>query len=269
MDWESEGGDRPIFKLPGKTDELVEALLSANPNTVVVNQTGSAFAFPWVDKASTILQSWFGGSETGNAIADVVFGKINPSGRMPVSFPYKIEDCTAHLNWQCENGKVYYGEGVFVGYRGYDECARPAMFAFGEGLSYSSFAWSDFNVTVKEGKSAQDISATVTLTVTNTGKLPGSDVVQIYVTDPTASVRRPKKELKGFAKVSDLKPGEKKKVSIQLDKFAFSFYDEFGASWVCEAGEYEIKALRSSKDVGEDKLRKTVELKETTTWTGL
>jgi beta-glucosidase len=189
LGWEGEGADRTQFLLPGRTNELVERLLAVKPETIICNQTvrirfarfivnthaeflvpfrrramqcqqGSAFAMPWISEATTLLQSWFGGNETGNAIADVVFGEVNPSGRMPLSFPYQIEDCTGFLNWQAENGKVYYGEGgsaargrksqgskltrdiwpgLFVGYRGYEATKRDTMFAFGEGQSYTSF----------------------------------------------------------------------------------------------------------------------------------
>lgn len=161
MDWEAEGADRTRFHLPGHTDELVESLLAVKPNTIIVNQSvscgvhclvfansrglillsyqGSAYAMPWINKATTVLQSWFGGNETGNAIVDVLLGKVNPAGRMPLSFPHEIEHCTGHINWQADNGKVLYGEGLFVGYKGYEATKRDPMFAFGEGLGYTTF----------------------------------------------------------------------------------------------------------------------------------
>jgi beta-glucosidase len=246
MDWEAEGADREGIDLPGKTDELVTRLLAVCPEAVICNQSGSAFGFPWADNATTLLQTWFGGNETGHAIADVLFGKVNPSGRLPLSFPHQIEDCTAHLNWQAENGVVNYGEGIFVGYRGYEETKRPPAFAFGEGLSYTSFSWSDLQIHAKEGQGADDLLVTINLKVRNNGSRQGADVVQIYVVDKVCSLRRPSKELKGFAKVS-LKPNQEETVSVELDKFAFSFYDDDKAMWVVEKGAFEIRACRSSK----------------------
>lgn len=139
QDWEAEAADRESLALPGHTDLLVSRILEVNPSAVIVNQSGSAVTFPWVKQASTVVQAWFGGNEIGNAIADVLFGKVNPSGRMPLSFPYRIEDCTAHLNWGAESDAVLYGEGIFVGYRGYHELKRECMFEFGAGISYSTF----------------------------------------------------------------------------------------------------------------------------------
>lgn len=267
LGWEGEGADRTQFLLPGRTNELVERLLAVKPETIICNQTGSAFAMPWISEATTLLQSWFGGNETGNAIADVVFGEVNPSGRMPLSFPYQIEDCTGFLNWQAENGKVYYGEGLFVGYRGYEATKRDTMFAFGEGQSYTSFDWSNAKANINAADRAEDIAASVKLTVKNTGQVAGSDVVQLYVHDRESLLRRPYKELKGFKKVY-LEPGESQEVEIKLDKLAFSYYDDGQNCWVAEAGAFDLILARScrKRDVV-DTL--DVELGTTIRWTGV
>ncbi|KAK0454089.1 glycoside hydrolase family 3 protein [Desarmillaria tabescens] len=246
MDWEAEASDRKGLELPGLTDELVRRLLDANQNTIVVNQSGSAVAFPWVDKASTVVQAWFAGNECGNALADVIFGKVNPAGRLPLTFPKCIEDCTAHLNWGAESGRVTYGEGIFVGYRGYEETKRRPTFYFGHGLSYTTFEWSPLEV--KLTGASTEISATAKLTVTNTGSLPGSDVVQLYVIDKVCSYRRPKRELKGFAKTEILSPGQSQELGITLDKMAFSFYNDARMAWVVEKGLFSICASRSANE---------------------
>ncbi|KAK4688956.1 beta-glucosidase, partial [Tremellales sp. Uapishka_1] len=266
MDWEAEGADRASLKLPGLTDQLVEALLEVKPDTIICNQSGSVFAFPWADKATTLLQSWFGGNETGNAIADVVFGRVNPSGRLPLTIPKKIEDCTAYLNWQAENMKVIYGEGLFVGYRGYDALQRDPNFAFGEGLSYTTFEWSSLVVTPRATDDADTLTVDVAVQVSNTGKTSGAEIVQIYVDDEISSMRRPLKELKAFAKVF-LAPGETRTIHLALDKRAFSFYDDGAESWALERGGFNIIASRSSRR-NDTVLTAKVELPTTLYWRG-
>ncbi|KAM0752790.1 beta-glucosidase [Meredithblackwellia eburnea MCA 4105] len=269
MDWETEASDRPSLELPGRTDELVRALLAANPNTIIVNQSGSAVAMPWADSATTILQSWFGGNETGNAIADVVFGKLNPSARLSLSFPKKIQDCTAHLNWGAENGKVLYGEGIFVGYRGYLETQREAAFPFGYGLSYTKFYWSDLRVIANDSSAlADDLTVKLSVNIQNTGIRPGRDVLQVYVADPICTYRRPVKELKAFAKTQLLAPGESQTVTITLDKLSFSYYNDSQMAWVAEAGSFIISLDR---DAGANAtvLQAEYELPKTLTWRGL
>ncbi|EIM81964.1 glycoside hydrolase family 3 protein [Stereum hirsutum FP-91666 SS1] len=269
MDWEAEASDREGLGLPGRTDELVEKILAVRPDAIIVNQSGSSVAFPWVEKATTLCQSWFGGNETGNGIADVIFGKVNPSARMPLTFPKNIEDCTAHLNWGAENGKVTYGEGIFVGYRGYEETKREPIFHFGAGESYTTFEWTPITATLSSDiSSAETILATVRLTVTNTGHLPGSEVVQLYVSDPHSTLRRPKKELKGFKKVGPLQPGESKEVEIVLDKMAFSYWDDVKDSWVAEKGEFVVKACGSA-DERSVRSKASLSLEKTYLWRGL
>ncbi|BGP39734.1 hypothetical protein JCM10450v2_003703 [Rhodotorula kratochvilovae] len=257
MDWEAEAADRESLALPGRTDELVSRVLAANPNTVVVIQSGSAVAMPWLPQASTVVQAWFAGNECGNSLADVLFGDVNPSGRMPLSFPYRIEDCTAHLNWGAESDRVFYGEGIFVGYRGYMETKREVMFAFGEGISYTTFDWSSLQTSGVEAR-GDDVSVTVSLTVKNTGSVAGRDVVQLYVAPPAPSpisaerYRRPALELKAFAKTRLLAPGESEQVSLSLDRTAFAYWRDsaIGAGWVVDKGEYALVVARSSRDEG-------------------
>ncbi|GAA5891753.1 hypothetical protein JCM6882_006195 [Rhodosporidiobolus microsporus] len=276
MDWEAEAADRESLALPGRTDELVSRILAVAPNAIIVNQSGSAVAFPWVDQASTLLQAWFGGNECGRGVADVLFeGGVNPSGRLPLSFPHKIEDCTAHLNWGAESGKVTYGESIFVGYRGYEETSKAPMFTFGEGLSYSTFEWSAFSTSLSTARpsSASDLSLAVTLTVKNTSTTyAGRDVVQIYILPPpSSSYRRPTRELKGFAKTRLLAPGEEETVTLQLEKEAFAYWRDSKDSkngWVAEKGEYTVVAARSARKedvVASEKMR----VEATTYWRGL
>ncbi|GAA6031057.1 hypothetical protein JCM8097_003983 [Rhodosporidiobolus ruineniae] len=274
MDWESEGADRASLALPGRTDELVRKVLAVAPDAIIVNQSGSAVAFPWIDQASAVLQAWFGGNEAGRGIADILFGKVNPSAKMPLSFPHQIEDCTAHLNWQAESGKVTYGEGIFVGYRGYEETKKDPMFAFGEGLSYTTFDHKDLKVASFNASptSPSDLSASVSLTVTNTGPLPGRDVVQLYVLPPSSSsYRRPARELKAFAKTRLLQPGESQTLTLELDKGAFSYWRDSNDSkrgWVAEKGEYTVAAQTSSRARDVDAEVK-VGLEKTLYWRGL
>ncbi|ORY35301.1 glycoside hydrolase family 3 protein [Naematelia encephala] len=267
MDWEAEGADRKGLGLPGLTDQLVEALLEVKPDTIICNQSGSVFAFPWADKATTLLQSWFGGNETGNGIADVVFGRVNPSGRLPLTIPKRIQDCSAYLNWQAENKKVLYGEGLFVGYRGYDALWREPAFAFGHGLSYSTFEWSSMTATPVHTDDAVSLLVDVSIQVRNTGQAGGAEVVQIYIRDDVCSLKRPEKELKGFAKVY-LAVGETKTVHVLLDKGAFSFYDDGAQCWVVERGSFDVLACKSSSK-SDLVLTARVELPTTFHWKGV
>ncbi|KAM0751563.1 glycoside hydrolase family 3 protein [Meredithblackwellia eburnea MCA 4105] len=269
MDWEAEASDREGLELPGLTDELVQRVLEVNPRTVVVNQSGSSVAMPWAAEAPTILQSWFAGNECGNGIADVLFGAVNPSARMPLTFPKRIEDCTAHSNWGAESGKVTYGESIFVGYRGYDLNKSDVLFAFGEGKGYSSFEWSDLKASIGPSPtSAEEITGTVSVTVKNISTVPGRDVVQIYLSDPDSTHRRPEKELKGFVKTKILSPGESETVIIPLDKVSLSFWDDNKHSWVAQQGTFEVLAAKSGRR-GAQSLKTTVELDTTLTWVGV
>ncbi len=241
-DWESEGFDRTTIDLPRNQVDLIERVAAANPRTVVVLQTGSPVAMPWLDQVPAVLQGWFPGQECGNALADVLFGDVNPSGKLPQTYPVRLEDNPAFLNYPGENGHVRYGEGLFVGYRYYDAKEIAPLFPFGFGLSYTSFTYD--NVRLSAGELRPDETLTVQIDIKNTGDRAGKETVQLYVLDPESRLRRPHKELKGFAKV-DLAPGETKTVSLPLDAFALACWDDAQHAWVAEAGRFEI-AIGSS-----------------------
>ncbi len=245
-EWESEGADRPDLDLVGEQDDLIKAVSTVNPNTVVVIQTGSPIVMPWLDGAAAALQAWFCGQECGNAIADVLFGKVDASGRLPQTFPMRLQDNPAYINYPGEHGKVHYGEGIFVGYRYYDKKDIAPLFPFGFGLSYTDFAYA--NLRLSQTQLAAGESLVVTVDVTNSGQRAGAEVVQLYVRDVKASVMRPPKELKGFAKIA-LQPGEIQTVSFSLDPRALSYYDDLAHRWVAEAGEFQALVGRSSQDI--------------------
>ena len=245
-DWESEGYDRADMDLPGRQNELIARVAAANPRTVVVLQTGSPVTMPWLDAVPAVLQTWFAGQECGNATADLLFGDATPSGKLPQTFPVRLEDNPAFINYPGDNGHVRYGEGIFVGYRYYEKKKVAPLFPFGFGLSYTSFAYGEPRLD-KTALTADD-TLTVTLDVTNTGGRAGQEIVQLYVRDPESSVARPEKELKGFAKVS-LQPGETKSVTITLDRRAFAFWHDGEHAWVVESGAFELLIGSSSADI--------------------
>lgn len=262
-DWETEGHDRDHMDLPGYLDELISTVGKANPNTVVVNQSGTPVTMPWVDDVAAVVQAWYGGNETGNAIADVLFGDVNPSGKLSLSFPRRLQDNPAYLNYRTEFARILYGEDIYVGYRFYEAVDRAVLFPFGHGLSYTTFSFSDLAVREGDGK------LTVDVTVTNTGSAQGAEVVQVYVAPKQkARVNRPIKELKGFTKVS-LAPGESKKATVEIvSKYAASYWDEDRSQWCVEAGEYEVIASDSSV-VSDKAVRGTFSVPETYWWSGL
>jgi len=244
--FESEGSDRPSMALMGGQNELIAAVAQANPRTVVVLNVGAPVSMPWVEQVPAIVQAYYPGMENGNAVAAVLLGKVNPSGKLPVTFPVRLEDSPAYINAAYPGGReVNYGEGIFVGYRYYDKKEVAPLFPFGHGLSYTSFKYSDLKVTkkVKAGGKVE-----VSLTVTNTGKAAGKEVVQLYVSDSKSSLPRPPKELKGFAKVA-LAPGEAGRVAFSLDERALAYYDPHKRAWVAEPGEFEVLAGSSSRDI--------------------
>lgn len=238
-----EGHDRKQYGLPYAQDTLVEALAKVNRKLVFVNISGNAVAMPWKDKVPAILQGWYIGSEAGEALAAVLCGDANPSGKLPFTWPASLKDVGAHaLNtypgtWR-EGHKIIdeeYKEGIYVGYRWADAHKTRPLFAFGHGLSYTSFKLANLRLS-RPSMSLSD-SLKVTVSVTNTGKRAGAEVVQLYIHDDKASVDRPFKELKGFGKVF-LQPGETKDVDITIGKNALSFYDETSASWKAEPGTF-------------------------------
>ena len=240
-----EGTDREVYGLPYGQDQLIEALSKVNNRLVFVNISGNPVAMPWRKQVAAIVQGWYIGSEAGNALADVILGRVNPSGKLPFTWYDALEDCAAHaLNtypgtWRTDGSKVIdeeYKEGIYVGYRWTDRQKKRPAYAFGHGLSYTTFELSKAVADKKEMSLSDNISFTVQ--VKNIGTMAGAEVVQLYVSDKKASVDRPMKELKAFQKVF-LQPGESKEVSLTLGKDALSFYDEATASWKAEAGQFE------------------------------
>jgi beta-glucosidase len=245
-DWESEGHDRPDMELVGEQVALIEQVAAANPNTVVVLQTGSPISMPWLDQVAGVIQAWYPGQECGNAIADVLFGAVNPSGKLPQTFPLRLEDNPAYINYPGENGRVRYGEGIFVGYRYYEKKRVAPLFPFGFGLSYTSFAYA--NLRLSADTLAPDERLTISVDVTNSGRRAGQEIVQLYVHDVAARLSRPYKELKSFAKVA-LAPGETATVTLALDKRALAYWDDGKHAWVSEAGAFEALVGGSSQDI--------------------
>ncbi|RKL36642.1 putative beta-glucosidase I [Fusarium proliferatum] len=246
-EWESEGQDRTNMSLPPGSDDLISAVLQANPNTVVLIQSGTPVSMPWVDQASTIAQAWFGGNEAGNGIADVLFGAANPSGKLPITMPRRVADNPSALSFRSEGGRVLYGEDVHVGYRWYDTLDIEPLFPFGHGLSYTTFELSDLRV--EEHGEPESKMLTVSVNVSNTGSRSGAAVVQVYVKPPhptplTASaldtITRSSKELKGFAKIN-LDLGASGVATIELDVLrATSYWSEREDYWCSDAGDYTV-----------------------------
>ena len=241
---DNEGTDRLDTDLPYGQQDVIEALAEVAEKFVVVNISGSPVSMPWADKADAIVQGWYGGTESGNALADVLTGKVNPSGRLPFSVPFKYADGPIKTERQYpgikEEGdqfwQTYYDEGVYVGYRWYEANDIPVQWAFGHGLSYTTFEYS--NAKAAKASMKADGTMKVTVDVKNTGNCDGHEIVQLYIADPVASIDRPVKELKGFEKIY-LKAGEKKTVSFEIDAADLSFYDVVKGGWNAEAGEFQ------------------------------
>ncbi len=249
-----EGHDRKHYELPYNQDRVIEALAKVNKNLVYVNISGNAVAMPWKNRVPAIVQGWYIGSEAGGALADVLTGKANPSGKLPFTWPVALTDAPAHaLNtypgtWR-EDKKIIdeeYKEGVYLGYRWVDKEKVKPLFAFGHGLSYTTFKLSNLRVSAK--KMTRKDNLTFTVTVQNTGKVAGAEVVQLYIHDDEASVDRPYKELKGFNKVY-LQPGESKDIDITIDNEALSFYDESQSTWKSENGTFTALVGNSSDNL--------------------
>ena len=241
---ESEGFDRETLDVPAKQVELLNAVAAENENVVVVLSNGSVVSVaPWAANAKGILESWLLGQSGGPALADVIFGKVSPSGKLAQTIPMDINDDPSMINWPGEEGHVDYGEGVFVGYRYYDTYDKAVDYPFGFGLSYATFAIDGVNV-AKTGAN----TAHVTATVTNTSDVDAAETVQVYVAPGKASVARPKHELKGFQKVF-LKAGESAEISFDLDERAFAYWSEKFNDWHVEAGEYTVEVGTSSRDI--------------------
>lgn len=259
---DSEGHDRKGLGLPYNQDQLISALAKANKNLAVVLVSGNAVAMPWVKEVPAIVQGWYLGSEAGNALAAVLAGDANPSGKLPFTFPVKLEDNAAHQMGEYPGNKeelaagkgkdqknpinITYNEGIFVGYRWHDTKNIKPLFSFGHGLSYTTFEYG--KVHADKTQMAQDGKITFTVSIKNTGKREGAEVAQLYISDLKSSVPRPVKELKGFEKIN-LKPGDQKEVSFTIDKSALSFFDAATHQWVAEPGEFEALVGASSSDI--------------------
>jgi len=244
---ESEGYDRPDLDLTLQQIALIKAVTAVQPMTVVILNNGAPVVMSeWIDGTAAVLEAWMMGQAGGGAIVDVLYGKVNPSGRLAETFPIKLLDTPAHLNYPGENGEVRYGEGIFVGYRYYDAKEVPVQFPFGYGLSYTTFAYKNPKVSAASFKDVEGL--TVSVDVTNTGKVAGKEVVQVYVHDHQSSLVRPPKELKGFAKVQ-LQPGETKTVTLALDFRSFAYFHPAHRQWISEDGEFDILIGASANDI--------------------
>lgn len=255
---ESESYDRTDLNLTPHQVALIQAVTKVQPKTVVILNNGSAIAMSeWIGGTAAVLEAWMMGQAGGGAIADILFGQVNPSGKLAETFPLRLADTPAYLNFPGENGQVRYGEGLFIGYRYYDTKEVPVLFPFGHGLSYTTFKYRDLRVSAETFKDTEGLI--VSLEVTNTGKVAGKETVQVYVRDVKSKLVRPVKELKGFAKL-ELQPGETQTVSVPLDFRAFAYYHPGHKRWVTEDGEFEILVGASAADI---RLGKTVTLEST------
>jgi beta-glucosidase len=244
---ESEGFDRKSMDLPKGQDDLIRAVAAANKNTVVVIVSGSPVtATRWIDGTPAVLMAWYSGQEEGHAIADVLFGAANPSGKLPVTWPRDLKDVAAHKTYPGTNLRTTYNEGIFVGYRGFDASNTQPLFPFGYGLSYTTFEYSGLSIT--PAKLVHGQSARVRLTIRNTGTRPGTEIVQLYVHDGHSNVPRPPRELKGLQRVS-LSPGESRTVEFTVNQDAFSFYSNQKHDWAIEPGSFDLSAGSSSRDL--------------------
>lgn len=264
-EWESEGYDRQNMDLPPGTDELISQVLDVNPNSVIVIQSGTPVAMPWINKAKSVLHAWFGGNETGNGIADVVYGTVNPSAKLPLTIPKRVNDNPAFLNFRSEGGRTLYGEDIYVGYRWYDKVGIEPLFPFGHGLSYTDFKLDGLAIV---GHGTEKICK---VQVTNTGPVAGAQVVQAYISPPTAydtasQVHRASKELKGFTKIHLGSKGSRE-IAIPIDTVrATSFWDEGKERWCSEKGTYKVLVGSSSEGPF---LQAEFEVSKTQWWTGL
>ncbi|MDR3627143.1 MAG: glycoside hydrolase family 3 C-terminal domain-containing protein [Ignavibacteriaceae bacterium] len=250
---ETEGRDRSSMALPASQDELIEKVAAVNKNTVVVLTSGSPVLMDrWINKVKGVVETWFAGTEGGNAIADVLLGNYNPSGKLPITFPHKWEDCSAYPTYNVLKERTYYSDDIYVGYRHFDKFNIEPLFPFGYGLSYTTFEYSGLNVTPLDSSIFN-----VTFNIKNTGSVKGEEAAQVYVSSHGLNVERAVKELKGFAKVA-LNPGETKAITIKLNKDSFAYFSEKEDKWKVDAGSYKIAVGTSSRDM---KLQSDIEVK--------
>jgi beta-glucosidase len=257
-DKESEGYDRTDLDLTPHQIALIKAVTAVQSKTVVILNNGApVVSSEWIDGAATVVEAWMMGQAGGGAIADVLYGKVNPCGKLAETHPLKLIDTPAYINFPGENDAVRYGEGIFIGYRYYDAKQVPVQFPFGHGLSYTTFAYANPKLSTTTFRDVEGV--TVSVDVTNTGKVAGKEVVQVYVHDQKSQLVRPPKELKGFAKV-ELQPSETKSVAIKLDFRAFAYFHPGYRQWVCEDGQFDLMIGASSADI---RCIQTVTLKST------
>jgi beta-glucosidase len=242
-DWETEGNDRSDFNLPVNQNHLIEEVLRVNPNTLVVLNTGSPVKMPWADKAEAIMQTWFAGQEFGNALVDIITGEINPSGRLPTSFPKNIEDTPAFNSYPGKDLQMNYDEKLLVGYRWYDKKNIKTLFPFGHGLSYTNFEYSDLEVDVRATN-----MASCKFSVRNTGQVAGIETAQCYVSFKTIDDSEPEKTLQGFSKIA-LNPNDESSIEINLNSRNFSSWNVAKRSWEVRAGSYEILIGSSAENI--------------------
>jgi beta-glucosidase len=244
---ESEGYDRPDLDLTSHQIALINAVTAVQSNTIVILNNGAPVVMSeWIDGIAAVLEAWMMGQAGGGAIADVLYGKVNPSGKLAETYPLKLIDTPAYINYPGEDGAVRYGEGIFMGYRYYDTKEIPTLFPFGYGMSYTTFDYQNPKVSSQTFRDEDGLI--VSVEVTNTGQMAGKEVVQVYVHDHKSRLVRPPKELKGFAKV-ELQPGESKTVTISLDFRAFAYYHPAYRQWITEDGEFDILIGASSTDI--------------------
>ena len=255
--FESEGYDRSHMRMPDCQNTLISEIAKVQENVVVVLHNGSPVEMPWADQVKGILEAYLGGQAVGQAEVDILFGKVNPSGKLAETIPYKLSDNPSYLNFPGDGQKVEYKEGVFVGYRYYDAKEMPVRYPFGYGLSYTTFEYKDLQLSADKIKDTDKLK--VRLKVKNTGNRAGKEIVQLYVADKTGAASRPVKELRNFVKV-ELQPQEEKTVEMELDKRSFAWYNTEIHDWYAASGEYEILAAASSRDI---RLKKTVYVEST------
>ena len=259
-EYETEGSDRKHLNIPPLHNRLVDEVLKVNKNVIVVLSGGAAVEMPWADDVKAILNGFLTGQASGSAVCDVLFGDVNPSGKLSETYPYALEDNSSFKYFPGTSVSVEYRESIFVGYRYYDTAKKDVRFPFGFGLSYTTFEYSDLKLSASSIKDTDTLTAT--FRIKNTGSVDGAEVAQLYVSDVESTIFRPEKELRGFKKVF-LKAGEEKEVSIDLDKRAFAFYNVDAQDWQVETGEFKILVGASSRDI---KLEESVTVESTDTY---
>lgn len=255
--FESEGYDRKHMSMPQCQDYLISEVAKVQPNTIVVLHNGSPVEMPWIDQVKAVVEVYLGGQAVGGATVNVLFGKVNPCGKLAETFPLRVQDNPSYLNFPGEKNRVEYREGIFVGYRYYDKREMNVLFPFGHGLSYTTFSYGNLRVSAKKIKDTDTL--TVSADIKNTGKVAGKEAVQLYVRNPQGTANRPVRELRGFTKVF-LKPGQTKTVTFELEKRAFSYFNTEIHDWYAESGIYGIEIAASSRDI---RLEETVAVEST------